>query len=293
MTTAQGTRDIIVVWSLTGFPGVGGRTSLKTRHLFLTHFLTASPDAVQKGSTGLISTGGGVWDVAYRDGKLWSAENTQCKPAGDSIQRCCTRYVEVLTAGLSVNQDFDLTTNGAYNFDPSVDLDSSDNLMTSFTQSSINEFPSAYIAGRKDSDPINTIGTPVLIQGGTAAYTGNRNFWGGSAAGVDPSDETVIWLAAEYTTSGATPNWGTWIASASLAATSTGSGQMQIAPHKLEFGSVKLNSTRSRHFKVKNTGSGEGLDAARLDPFAPIMDSEQSEAEERHRVPVWRGHMIH
>ena len=92
----------------------------------------------------------------------------QCKPSGDTTQRSCLQFFEVLTGGASpvVNQDFSFGTKNFYDYYPSVDLDSSDDLITSFSQSSSTEFPSAFVDGRLAGDPVNTLGTPVLFQAG-------------------------------------------------------------------------------------------------------------------------------
>src|SRR5208337_524863 len=160
-----------------------------------------------------------------RDGLLWGTGTAACTPLEDSVTRSCLQYIEVLTGGANptVHQDFTFGTNSFYDYYPSLDLDSSDDLITSFTQSSSAEFPSAYVDGRKAGDSPDSLGTPVLIHAGAATNkstnpeTDNSNAypWGDySGAGVDPADETSIWVAAEYATSGSTPNWGTWIADA-------------------------------------------------------------------------------
>jgi hypothetical protein len=213
MASAANDSNSLTIWSLTGVPGVGGGTSAATTQLAINE-LRNPPNAKQKGSGKKINTGDSrLQDATFRDGRFWTSATSECKPAGDRHQRSCLRYIEVLTDSLSLNQDFDFGAKGVYDYYPSVDLDSSDNLITSFSQSSTKEFPSAFVAARLDSDPINTLGTPVLFKAGSAAYKGTR--WGDySGAGVDPADETVIWLAAEYSVGGVSPNWGTWITDA-------------------------------------------------------------------------------
>ncbi len=107
-------------------------------------------------------------DVVFRDGQLWASGNDSCQPSGDTTQRSCLQFFEVLTGGVSpvVNQDFSFGTKNFFDYYPSVDLDSSDDLITSFSQSSSTEFPSAYVDGRLLGDPVNTLGTPVLFQAG-------------------------------------------------------------------------------------------------------------------------------
>ena len=215
----QGNTNSLTLWKLTGVPdGING-TSVATTDLTI-NSLTDPPDAKQKGSSGassiLIDTGDArLLDAVFRDGKFWTAATTSCTPAGDTKVRSCMRFIEIMTAVPTVNQDFDFGTLGANDYYPSVDLDLSDNLITSFSQSSGAEFASAFLSGRLDSDPINTLGTPLLIKGGVATYIGTR--WGDySGGGIDPADQSVIWLAAEYAAIGTSINWGTWIAKARI-----------------------------------------------------------------------------
>ena len=245
----------LTLWSLTGVPGVGSGTSVATTDLKI-NFLADPPGAKQQGSTNLIATGDArLQDAVFRDGKFWTSATSACTPAGDSDARSCMRYIEVLTDSLTINQDFDFGSNRAYDYYPSVDLDSSDNLITSFSQSSSIEFASAFIGSRLDGDPVNTLGTPVLFKAGLAAYKGTR--WGDySGAGIDPADESVIWLAAEYSAPGINPNWGTWIAEARAAGgpPQPPFGRLRVATNHLNFGNVKVNSSASLPLKIQNKG---------------------------------------
>ena len=71
-------------------------------------------------------------------------------------------------ASPSVSRDFAFGTKSFYDYYPSIDLDSADDLITSFTQSSGTEFPSAYVDGRLATEVNNVLGMPVVIEGGTA-----------------------------------------------------------------------------------------------------------------------------
>ena len=122
----------------------------------------------------------------------------------------------MLTGGASpvVDQDFAFGTKDFYDYYPSIDLDSSDDLITSFTQSSGNEFPSAYVDGRLGDRSEQRSRHASALSGGSASYNSpnpesfNSNAfpWGDySGAGIDPSDQTAIWVTAEYSASQPTP----------------------------------------------------------------------------------------
>ncbi len=280
MLSAFGTSGSFVlneldIWSVTGVPGVDLGSSATDTIASVTAF-TDPPSAPQESSTHKIDTADSrLLDVVFRDGELWASGNDSCKPSVDTTQRSCLQFFEVLTGGASpvVNQDFSFGTKNFYNYYPSVDLDSSDDLITSFSQSSSAEFPSAYVDGRLAGDPVNTLGTPVLLKAGAQSYnsndtSGNPFRWGDySGAGVDPIDQTAIWVAAEYATSATTGiNWGTEIAearvlsapSASATPTATATPTVTATPT----GSATPTSTNSATPTTSATPTPSGTSTA-------------------------------
>ena len=199
--------DMLNLWSVTGVPGVDGGSTATPSTLAIAE-IDPPPVAPQKGnSSNPIDTGDGrLLDAAFRDGLLWASGNASCTPSSDTIARSCLQYIEVLTSGASpsVGRDFAFGTKSFYDYYPSIDLDSADDLITSFTQSSGTEFPSAYVDGRLATEVNNVLGTPVVIEAGSASYSSpnpesdNSNAfpWGDySGAGVDPTDQTAVWVA--------------------------------------------------------------------------------------------------
>src|SRR5580704_1509058 len=237
--------DSLNLWSVTGVPGVGLGSSASFTTPTISE-IDPPPVAPQKGNSSnpIDTSDGRLLDAAFRDGLLWASGNASCTPPSDTIARSCLQYVEVETGtSPTIGRDFPFGTKGAYDYYPSIDLDSADDLITSFTQSSGAEYPSAYVDGRLATEVNNVLGTPVLLEpaGTTTTYNSpnpeslNSNAfpWGDySGAGIDPTDQTAVWVAAEYSASVptplATPNWGTWIAEARVVSpsptpTSTGS----------------------------------------------------------------------
>ena len=158
--------DSLNLWSVTGVPGVGLGSSASLATPAISE-IDPPPVAPQKGnSSNPIDTGDGrLLDAAFRDGLLWASGNASCTPPSDTIARSCLQYVEVETgASPTIGRDFPFGTKGAYDYYPSIDLDSADDLITSFTQSSGTEFPSAYVDGRLATEVNNVLGTPVLIE---------------------------------------------------------------------------------------------------------------------------------
>ncbi|MDB5107318.1 MAG: hypothetical protein JWM69_259, partial [Candidatus Binatus sp.] len=281
MTSGAGTT--LTIWALDGVPGALASTSITTSNQSIRQ-LGNPPDALQMASRTHIDTGDSrILDAVYRDGLLWTSATSSCLPSGDSITRSCLRYIEVQTSDLSVLQDFDLGTTNTYNYYPSVEIDSSDNLVSAFTRSSASEFPSAYVTSRLANDPVGQIGAPVRIKAGLGSYGGSR--WGDySGSGIDPSDTSKVWVAAEY--SAGSSGWGTWIAEVAAIAPSgtptssatpsstptatqsptptstatvippTGLGKLRVNTLHLDFHGVAVNATKSKNLKVKNFGKG-------------------------------------
>lgn len=234
VTNFSNCANTLNIWAINGVPGVESGTNADITQATI-ETINAPPPAIQKGTAKIanpdpIDTGDArILDAVYRDGIVWASGGAACSPsASDPKTRSCLEYYEVLTEQETtdtpvLNQNFVFGTNFAYDYYPSVDMDSSDDVITAFSQSSSTEFPSAYVAGRLAADPAG-LGTPVLIQAGATTYispnpepTTKALPWGDySGAGVDPTDQTAVWVAAEYAgpTSEPTPNWSTWIAEA-------------------------------------------------------------------------------
>ena len=196
------------VWSLTGVPGVGAGVKVKTTNLKIPK-LTSPPNAEQADSTNLIVTNdNSILDAVVRNGSLWVAANSACKPAGDTAVRACLRFMQVNTGTkLGIAQAFDVGAVGWYYYYPAIQVDGADNLLSAFSGSSSSTFASVYVGGQPAGET-NMFSTPLLIKAGKTAYEKDR--WGDySGAGIDSSDATV-WIAGELTRD--PTNWGTHIA---------------------------------------------------------------------------------
>lgn len=96
---------------------------------------------------------------------------------------------------------------------PSIDINTLGDLGMTFMESSDSEYMSMYVTGRKSTDPLGTMQTPVLVFAGQDVYQGFR---AGDYSGttVDPVDGVTFWSANEYKPHDAF--WGTGIASFSI-----------------------------------------------------------------------------
>ncbi len=102
-----------------------------------------------------------------------------------------------------------------YDTYPAVDINAQGDIGMVFQSSgtAAGKFESIYATGRTPSDAPGTMETPVLIQAGTAAYTGTRQ---GDMTGINVDSDGSFWVAAEWANGEAAPNWGTAIGHFSL-----------------------------------------------------------------------------
>src|SRR3989442_8098328 len=202
----------ITLLRISGVPGVSPVTA--TASSFPIRAWNAPPNASQAGSAVLLDTGDDrVLSVAWRNNSLWLAGNEACTPTADSSARSCLRLVELATDTTTVRQDMTFGASGVYDFYPALRPDGAANLHVVFTSSSASTFAGAQVTGRLAPDPPNTLGPSTQIRAGGGAQTASSGRMGDySAAAVDPSDTSLVWVVAEYIQSSGSANWGTFIA---------------------------------------------------------------------------------
>lgn len=206
---ASPTSDFVRVWTVNGVPGIGSGPSANYVDEAIAT-ISAPPDALQPSQNPIATNDNRLLDAAYRNGSLWVSANTACTPTGDTASRSCLALVEIDTAAMTVEQDFNVGSSGAYYYYPAIQTDADGDLIVAFSGSSSSEYPSVYAGMRLVSDPVNTFGSPILIKPGAVAYSGSR--WGDySGAGVDPSNPSEVWTAGEYASGPSGSSWGTWL----------------------------------------------------------------------------------
>ena len=169
-----------------------------------------------------------VEDAAWYQGKLWLTVNDQCTPPGDTQARSCIRLIEIDTTKLKILQDFDYCAVGTSCYYGALRIDSQGNLAFIYGFSSTIIYPSLAVSGQAAGDPPNTLRRPQILVNGTAVDNSTRygDYFG---AGLDPTDQTLVWLAGEYhntatgncTHADGTPTgncWSTFIGSVRVAA---------------------------------------------------------------------------
>jgi hypothetical protein len=139
---------------------------------------------------------GAVW----QNNLLWTVLNSDCTPTGDKTDRSCVRLDEIqtpVTPTTVPRQDFDLGIVGAYVFYGSVSMDSSNNIVLVYGESSSSIYPSLEVTGQLALGPVGSLGAAATIAAGTAADLSTRYgdyFW----AATQPKTPNTFWVSGEF-----------------------------------------------------------------------------------------------
>lgn len=185
------------------------------------------PNADQPGLPASIATNDDRFLTAiWQNGVLWTGGNDACIPAGDTVIRPCSRLIQVLTSGPTINQGFDIASNGSGLYYPAFAMDAGGSMYVVYNISSSTQNVGVRITGQPASAPIQTVVGGQTIKTGETTYDMNPCFgtagasrWGDYAgAAIDPQNPTDVWVASEYAATGTTTSpssdvgcaWGTF-----------------------------------------------------------------------------------
>ncbi|HEU0318978.1 MAG TPA: hypothetical protein VFR49_16710, partial [Solirubrobacteraceae bacterium] len=211
----------IGVMSFTGTPGVSPVSFTETDRAVAR--TSAPPNATQPAEASgspspKLDTGDDRLESAvWRSGNLWASGNDTCRFRTDTSSRSCLRVIHVLTGGMTVARDVDITMIGADVMYPAVVVDRSNDIWISFASSSASQFAAAEVA-EADTGVIGaSIGANIYASGsGAIDYSGcaknsRTRFGDYSGAASDPAREGQgVWVAAEFGLAGC--SWGTQVA---------------------------------------------------------------------------------
>jgi len=112
------------------------------------------------------------------------------------------------------------------NFNPSIMVSQTGDMMVSFSSAGPQNFPSMVYTWRSKTDAAGTTRTPELVKAGNRSYLGagsGLEKWGFySGLALDPSDQATFWMFNQIPT--ATGNWETWFGAATLTLPGGGGG---------------------------------------------------------------------
>lgn len=186
---------------------------------------TGAGNAPSLGGGSLASIGDRMMSTAFRDGHLVFAHSI--RNTVDASRNSAGWYdVNVGTwpnAGVPA-----LLQSGAINLAgefhsivPGIAMNKFGDISVVFTRSSANTTAEMVYAARKKSDPVGTMGTPVVLATSPGKQTTNR-FGDYATVEIDPSDDFTFWGITN--TFGASNNWTTDINSWKVSTSSGGGG---------------------------------------------------------------------
>ncbi len=172
-----------------------------------------TPPAQQNGTSTTIQTDDDRFlNAVWENGHIWTADDTQCTPSGDTAPRSCLNYLDITASNtgvvsLSTNQINNVGVLGGYLYYPAVSMDSSGNVFTVFDESSSTTFPTIMSAtipsGGSALSAFHTVQAsagfynPPSFACASIAST-NACRWGDySGAAQDPANPKDVWVISE------------------------------------------------------------------------------------------------
>lgn len=208
------TSGVVHLLTVDGIPPAA--VSVKTAADIAISPLQQPPDAQQppgsSTSTPPVATNDDrILDSVWENGKLWFSANSGCTPSGDSSIRTCGRVAELSTTAKTLTWNTDIGDAGAHVFFPAIRPDAVGNLVVVYGESSSTVSPELVTTVRA---PDGTFTTPVVIAGSAGPHLGDR-YGDYFAAGRDPTNPAVVWVAGEIgsTSPNGSRAWNTVVAS--------------------------------------------------------------------------------
>jgi hypothetical protein len=215
------------------------------------------PPANQPGFPSSVATNDTTFTHAdWRNGMLVTAQSVSEPADGNSTAR--VRWYEFSTKWTP-----SLVQEGTINPGPGVStyygtaaLDANGDIGITYMESSSTEYVSMYVAGRRATDPLGSMGAGTVVAPGTqlGLYFGRAGNYGGIS--VDPTNGLTFWAANEY--EGSDPVYNTFLASFTIP-----------APHDEDWYSVATNP--GDHLRVTLTLPGSPAGAQFVNTLSPII----------------------
>jgi lysophospholipase L1-like esterase len=183
------------------------------------------PDAPQPGGPLLDVAGVGFnAQPVYRGGSLWIADTVGRNFGSGAV--AAIRWLQLDVGGwpasVRIVQDAVLGADAIAHFAPALTVDPTGNVTMVYARSSPAEFASAYVTGRRATDPPNTLRPGQRLQAGVAPLAllelGRNRFTDSFSAALDPADGTA-WLLGMYAQ--AADRIGTWVGRLGFSASPT------------------------------------------------------------------------
>ncbi len=199
-TTSPSTGAGINVYTISGIPPGPVAVAVNTVPIAPPGF---PPNADQPGhpadANNNLNTGDNrIESVVWQNNLLWTALNSDCPTSTKDFS--CVRLDEIATSTTSsptILQDFNLGIVGAFVFYGAVSLDSSNNLVVVYGESSSTIFPSLEVTGQIATAAAGSLANAATIASGSALELSTRYgdyFW----AATQPKTPNTFWVSGEF-----------------------------------------------------------------------------------------------
>jgi len=176
-----------------------GTPSMTAGNISVVEYLSPNNASQLNGGTAIEAGGSSIRHRAvYRDSSLWVAHSI-ASGTGDAYS--AVRYVR-MNPHTGVNlEDVAMGAEGFWHYYPALMADADNNIIITYSRSGLTEYPGAYVAGHKDTDPPG-LSPSITVAEGAGNYdvvAGERNRWGDySGIALDPADSMAVWVNAEF-----------------------------------------------------------------------------------------------
>lgn len=176
-------------------------------------------------------------ETEWRNGLLWTTQGISCNPRKRTTD--CVRWAQIDPADVRpgrLRRDGSLTSGirgviqagvfgsaGHYRTFPSLAANSCNDMAVGYSRGGADEFPSLFVAGRRASDPLGTVGGERLLIRSKVPYSSfqdNEGYyperWGDYSGMTIAPDGKTFWYVGEYArarTPNPFANWGTYVGS--------------------------------------------------------------------------------
>ncbi len=239
-----------------------GTPSITGENISVVEYASPGNASQLGGGTALESGGGAIRHKAvYRDSSLWMVHSIASGPGNAYAS---VRYVRINPHTATNLEDEAMGADGYWHYYPALMADGDRNIVVTYTRSGLTEYPGAFVAGHKDTDPPG-LSPSIPVAEGVGNYDvvgGGRNRWGDyMGIALDPVDPHAVWVNTEYAV--ATNDWETRVAMVKMGPLP--GAYINASLSSMAFGSVEVtDSSDSLFFTLTNNGI-DTLEVASID----------------------------
>ncbi len=229
-----------------------GTPSMTGENISVVGYLSPG-NASQLGGGTLLETGGAAirHKAVYRDSSLWMVHTIA---SGTDSAYAAVRYVRINPHTSTNLEDVAMGAEGYWHSYPAIMADADKNIIITYSRSGLTEYPGAFVAGHKDTDPPGLSASVVLAEGAGNydVVGGGRNRWGDyMGIALDPADSLALWVNTEYAVT--TNDWATRIGMVKMGPLP--GAYINSSLTSMTFGSWEVtDSSDSQAFTLTNNG---------------------------------------